>query len=380
MLALMGAVQMSFVAMGYLAYELTGSASLLGVVHGAQAIPMLALSPFGGVLADRFDRRRLMQLGQIIAAASALLVAIAIVTGSIHWSHLVVMGFLYGTVIAVAIPARHAAIPDLVGRRHLGNAMALNGTVLSVTFLVGPGVGGALYAFAGPGMVFFVIAGLGLLAVLLTCVLPRLMPVGHKPRSVLGELAEGLKYAARSPLIRLLLLMTLATASLAIPFRFVLPVFVVDVYERGPEALGLLVSVMGAGSLAGALALAGVRTGIRGVVLIVSAITSAAGLLVLAAVPLYAVAAVMMLVLGIADSGRRILTQTLMVENSDPEYRGRTMSLHLMSFGLVPLAVMPVGVAIEYFDVRVVIGAMAALLFAITIAMLATQRELRELR
>ena len=380
MLAFMGGVQMSFVAMGYLAYELTGSASLLGLVHGAQAVPMLVLSPFGGVVADRFDRRRLMQIGQVIAAVVALLVALAVWSGNIHWSHLVLMGFAYGTVFAFTMPARQAAIPDLVDRRHLGNAVALNGALLSATFLIAPGVGGALYALSGPGVVFFVIAGLGFVAVALTGGLPRLMPPEHRVRSVLGEIAGGMAHVGRSPLIRLLLLMTLVTASLAIPFRFVLPVFVVDVYQRGPEALGLLVSIMGAGSLAGALVLAVVRRMMRGMALIVASLVSGAALLVLAAVPMYAVAAVLMVILGVADSGRRTLTHTLMMEHGDPEYRGRTMSLYLMSFGLVPLVVMPVGVAIEHFGGQVVIGAMAVLLIAVSISILATQRGLRELR
>ncbi len=380
MLAFMSGVQMSFVAMGYLAYDLTGSASLLGFVHGAQAVPMLVLSPFGGVVADRFDRKRAMQIGQVTAGAIALLVALAIWSGYIHWSHLVLMGFAYGTVFAFTMPARQATVPELVDRRHLGNAVALNGALLSATFLIAPGIGGALYALSGPGVVFFVIAGLGFISVLLTGALPSLMPSRRKARSVFQEIGEGLKHVGRSPLIRLLLLMTLVTASLAIPFRFVLPVFVVDVYERGPEALGLLVSIMGAGSLAGALALAAMRGLRRGMALVLASMASGAALLAVAAVPIYAAAAVLMAVLGVADAGRRTLTHSLMMEHGDPEYRGRTMSLYLMSFGMVPLVVVPVGVAIEQFDGRVVIGAMAVLLLAVSAAILVTQRDLRELR
>ena len=380
MLAFMSGVQMSFVAMGYLAYDLTGSASLLGFVHGAQAVPMLALSPFGGVIADRFDRKRAMQVGQVAAAAIALLVALAILTGRIHWSHLLVMGFTYGAVFAITMPARQASVRELVGRRHLGNAVALNGALLSATFLIAPGIGGALYALTGPAPVFLVIAGLGCAAVLLTGALPPLMPARRKAHSVLAEIGEGLRYVGRSPLIRLLLLITLVTASLAIPFRFVLPVFVVDVYSRGPEALGLLVSIMGAGSLAGALVLAAVRRLRRGMGLILASVASGAALLAVAATPMFVVAAVLMAVLGVADSARRTLTHSLMMEHGDPEYMGRTMSLYLMTFGLVPLVVMPVGVAIEQFDARVVVGAMALALLAVSAALLLISRDLRGLR
>lgn len=379
MFVFMGGVQMSFVAMGYLAYDLTGSASILGLVHGAQALPMLLLSPFGGVIADRFDRKRVMQAGQVLAGAIGLLVALAIYTNNIHWTHLLVMGFAYGTVFAFTMPARQASIPELVDKRHLGNAVALNGALLSTTFLIAPGIGGVLYALAGPDAVFFLIAGLGFLSVVLTGFLPTLRPREHKVRAVFGEIKAGLDYVGKTPMIRLLLLLTLVTAALAIPFRFVLPVFVVEVYERGPGSLGVLVSIMGAGSLVGSLVLASMTRMRRGAVLIVAGATSGAALLVLAAVPVFAVAALLMVVLGIADTGRRTLTHTLIMERGDPEYRGRTMSLYLMTFGLVPLVVMPVGFAIEHLGGQVVIGAMAVLLLAASVAIMLTQKTLREL-
>ncbi len=379
MFAFMGGVQMSFVAVGYLAYDLTGSATRLGYVHGAQAVPMLVLALFGGVIADRFDRKRVMQAGQLLAGAVGLFVALAIWTDTVTWYHLLVMGFVYGTVFAVTMPARQASIPQLVDRRHLGNAVALNGALLSTTFLIAPGVGGALYALAGADVVFFLIAGLGFLSVALTGALPTLKPSEHKVRAVFSEIKAGLDYVRRTPSIRLLLILTLITASLAIPFRFVLPVFVVDVYERGPEALGLLVSIMGIGSLAGSLVLASMRKTQRGMILILAGGLSGVTLLVLSAVPIYSVAAVLMAVLGVADTSRRTLTHTLIMEHGDPEYRGRTMSLYLMTFGLVPLVVMPIGYAIEHLGGQVVIGAMAVVLLVATAAILGTQKTLREI-
>ena len=370
MFAFMGSVQMSFVAMGYLAYDLTGSATRLGLVHGAQAVPMLVLALFGGVVADRLDRKRVMQAGQLLAGAVGLFVAFTVWTNTATWIHLLAMGFVYGTVFAVTMPARQAAIPQVVDRRHVGNAVALNGALLSTTFLIAPGIGGALYALAGADVVFFLIAGLGFLSVALTGTLPSLKPSEHKVRAVFSEIRAGLDYVGRTPTIRLLLTLTLITASLAIPFRFVLPVFVVDVYERGPEALGLLVSIMGMGSLAGSLVLASMRKTRRGVILILAGGLSSVALLVISAVPVFAVTALLMVVLGVADTSRRTLTHTLIMERGDPEYRGRTMSLYLMTFGLVPLVVMPIGFAI---------GVMAVLLLLATSVILITQRTLREI-
>ncbi len=379
MFAFMGSVQMSFVAMGYLAYDLTGSATRLGLVHGAQAVPMLVLALFGGVVADRLDRKRVMQAGQLLAGAVGLFVAFTVWTNTATWIHLLAMGFVYGTVFAVTMPARQAAIPQVVDRRHVGNAVALNGALLSTTFLIAPGIGGALYALAGADVVFFLIAGLGFLSVALTGTLPSLKPSEHKVRAVFSEIRAGLDYVGRTPTIRLLLTLTLITASLAIPFRFVLPVFVVDVYERGPEALGLLVSIMGMGSLAGSLVLASMRKTRRGVILILAGGLSSVALLVISAVPVFAVTALLMVVLGVADTSRRTLTHTLIMERGDPEYRGRTMSLYLMTFGLVPLVVMPIGFAIEHLGGQLVIGVMAVLLLLATSVILITQRTLREI-
>ena len=118
----------------------------------------------------------------------------------------------------------------------------------------------------------------------------------------------------------------------------------------------------------------------RGIILILAGGLSGVTLLMLSAVPIFAVAAVLMVVLGVADTSRRTLTHTLIMERGDPEYRGRTMSLYLMTFGLVPLVVMPIGFAIEHLGGQVVIGAMAVMLLVATAAILVTQKTLREIR
>ena len=150
MLAMMSGLQMAFVAQGYLAYDLSGSASILGLIYGAQALPMLLFPLFAGVAADRFGRRTIIQIGQIMAATIALLIAISIYTELIVWQHLLVMGVVYGLVLAFSLTARQAAIPDLVPKADLENAVALNGALLSITTSAAPGIAGALYALAGP--------------------------------------------------------------------------------------------------------------------------------------------------------------------------------------------------------------------------------------
>jgi predicted MFS family arabinose efflux permease len=166
---------------------------------------------------------------------------------------------------------------------------------------------------------------------------------------------------------------------LAMPFRFLIPVFVVDVYDRGPEAMGLLVSVMGMGTLAGAMVIVSIGRWRRGLLLILGGFMSGVGLLLVAAFPYYLAAVGIMLLLGLGDSTRRSLNQTLVMEVVDDQYRGRVMSVYMMNFGLMPLGVLPAGYAIEKIGGELTIAIMGAALLAVSAVVFVTQPKLRAL-
>ena len=379
MLAMMASIQMAQVATGYFVYDITGSAARLGIVNAAQALPLVLLSPLGGVVADRFERKRIIQLGQLVAGVLGILVAIAIVTGIATWIHMLAMSAVYGVVFSFTMPSRQSLIPLLVRRDQITNAMALNGAILSVTFLVAPAIAGVMYAFVGPGSVFFTIGVLGFVAVVLTTFLPHRPGDGEgEERSVARDLQLGLQYLWKQPMLRLILFMTLLTTLLSMPFRSIAPVLIVDVYHLEADALGLLISVMGLGSIVGSLFIASGGNRHRGLFLILSGIPSAIALIVVAAVPIYLVAVIIMAVMGLGEVVRRALTHALMMEQADEHYRGRVMSIYLMTFGFVPLAVYPAGVAIEYFGPLKIVGAMGIGLMLVTLAFWATQKKLRE--
>jgi len=380
MLAMMSGLQMAFVAQGYLAYDLSGSASILGLIYGAQALPMLLFPLFAGVAADRFGRRTIIQIGQIMAATIALLIAISIYTELIVWQHLLVMGVVYGLVLAFSLTARQAAIPDLVPKADLENAVALNGALLSITTSAAPGIAGALYALAGPWVVFAVVACLGIISVALTSKLSPLTPPKQLHPAVVQEIIAGLKHINSFPALKIVILMSLITASLILPFRFVLPVFIVDVYQKGPAALGLMMTLMGVGSFLGALMLAVKRDGNRGILLIMVSALSGILLLVIVLIPNYAVGLLLIALLGITDAGRRIPIQGLIMKLSEPQYRGRVMSLYMMTFGIVNLMVLPVGFAMEHLGGQWVIGFMAILLIFISTLLIFNKNPLKSLQ
>ena len=377
---MMAGMQMQMLVRGYLVYDLTGSASLLGLATAGSAVPMLALALFGGAIADRLERKRIIQVGQAAAAMIPLVMGIAITTGVIEWYHLLIAGVVQGAVFSFMMPARQAIIPQLVGPRLLTNAMALNAAAMSATTLIAPAIAGGLYAVVGPDKVYYVIAGLGLIAVLLTTMVPKHATRKSAARGrMTKDIAAGLGYVRHNSLVMVLLLMALVTTLLAQPFRFLLPIFVVDVYHKGPESMGLLVAVMGAGSLVGSLIIAALGNWKRGLLLLLGSFLSGIALLMISVFPLYLVAAAIMVPLGLGDAARRSLNQALIMEETEDQYRGRVMSVFMMNFGLMPLGVLPTAFVADLLGGQWAIGILAVMLLIATSVIFASQKRLRNM-
>ena len=200
-----------------------------------------------------------------------------------------------------------------------------------------------------------------------------------KKRPLLNEIGEGLTYIRGNSLVLVLLLVGLATTLLSAPFMSLLPVFVVDVYDRGPDSMGLLVAAMGAGALVGSLAVAAMGVWRRGILLMVGAFSTGAALTLVAALPYYTAAAVIMLLMGLGDAGRRTVNMGLIMEVSDDRFRGRVMSVFMMNFGLMPLGVLPAGLAADVIGERAVMAILGIGLIAVAACILVTQKRLREL-
>lgn len=380
MVFLMMGMQMQMIVRGYLTYEITSSPFILGLVNAGFAIPMLSLALFGGAVADRMERKRVIQIGQLLAVVLALFIGISIVTNTVTWMHLLFVSMVQGAQFSFLMPARQALVPQLVGRDNLTNAMSIDAAAMSTTTLIAPSVGGVLYNVIGPEGVYFLVAGLGIGAVFFTSMVSARGGSANRPSvPMASDISQGLRYVVNSPVVLILLVMGLATALLAMPFRFLMPVFVVDVYNRGPESLGLLVTIMGVGSLFGALFIANLGRKKRGLLLMAGSCISAIALMLVAAIPIYYAAAGLMILLGLGDAGRRTLNQALIMEEVDDEYRGRVMSVFMMNFGLMPLGVLPAGALAERFGGQFAVMLLGVLLLLTTIAILATQRRLREL-
>ena len=372
---------MQMLAQSYLVYDITGSASVLGIINLGIAVPMLTVPLFGGVVADRFEKKTIIQVAQLVAGALALLIGLAIDFEVIAWQHLLIASMVTGGLWAFMMPARQAIIPQIVGPEKTTNAMALNAAGMSATTMAAPALAGGVYAFIGPWNVFYLIGALTLAAVVLTSFLPKTGSAGTSAGStnVVRDIADGISHVWQRRILLVLLLMGLAATMLAMPFRFILPVFVVDIYRQGPDSMGLLVGLMGLGSMLGSLYVASMGQRYRGISLIAASFMSGVGLVLIAAIPVYSAAAVIMVLLGIGDSGRQALNQTLIIELASPEYRGRIMSLFMLNYGLMPLSITPAGYLTDYLGGQTVIGFMGVALICVMVFVLLTQARLRRL-
>ena len=378
MLLLMTAMQMQMVVRSYLTYEITSSPFLLGLVNAGFSIPMLLLALFGGAIADRMERKLIIQIGQLVAVVLSLVIGISIATDTVTWMHLLGVSMAQGALFSFLVPARQAMIPQLVGKDNLTNAMSLDAAAMSATMLVAPAIGGVLYNVIGPDGVYYLITGCGVLAILFTSAVKA--PARDKSRArtaMLGDIKSGLMYVVRSRMVLVLIILGLLTTLLAQPFRFIMPVFVVDVYGKGPESMGLLVTITGVGALIGSLWIASIGKWHRGLLLLGSGLVSGVALLLVASIPVYFAAAGIMILLGLGDAGRQTLNQAMIMEEVDDEYRGRVMSIFMMIWGMMPLGVLPAGLLAEAVSGQFAVGVMATLLILVTFVLWATQKQLR---
>ena len=380
LLLMMSGISMQMVARGYLTYELTSSPIKLSLVSGGFALPMLTLSLFGGAAADRMERKRVIQIGQTCACMLALFIAVSLTTGTVTWVHLFGVSVGQGAVFAFLMPARQAIIPQLVGKENLTNAMALSAAVMSATSLVTPAIAGGIYRYFGADVVYYVIASLMAMGVLLTSFIRAKGEAQARPSvPVFRDILAGFSYIRGNRLVMVLLIMALFTALLAMPFRMgLMPIYIIDVYQRGPEALGVMVAVAGSGSLMGTMAIAALGARKRGLLMIFGSYASAAALLLIASVPVYLFAVGVMVLMGLGDAGRRTLNMALLMEEVEDEYRGRVMSVFMMNFGLMPLGVLPAGAITELFGAQWAVAILGILLLLTTTVILLTQKSLRD--
>jgi MFS family permease len=344
---------MQQIAMIWLAYRLTDSAVMLGLVGFASQIPILLFSTMAGVWNDRLDRRRLLLWTQFFSMLQAFALFALTVSASVTPTLLVTLAFLLGCINAVDLPARQAFVAQLVeDKADLPNAIGLNSLLMNGSRFVGPTLAGMIVAMAGEAACFLVNA-FSYLGVLIALAAIRLAPRPPlRPQPALTALRAGLDYAFRHPQIRLPLLMVAGFSFFVTPYAVLMPVFARDIFHGGAETYGFLIGSAGIGSLSAALYLAlrgrtGTSVGLDGLVAhatLAGGAALTAFALVAALFPVLYWAFPLLSLLGFAVvltvAGSNILIQTVVEES----YRGRVMAIFSTAFlGIAPLGSLVVG-------------------------------------
>ncbi len=239
--------------LGWVVYELTASAALLGIVLGVRAIPMLLLAPLSGLVADRFDRRRALALSQAAPCVVSFALAALLAAGAVQVWQLIAFSLIGSSGTVFERTLRNTMVFDIVPREEAANAVALNTIAFSVTRTLGPALAGVLIAAIGPAW-NFAIQGAAYAGVAASVLMIR--PVPRPPaagkRAAWRTMFGGLRFVARHPVARAMAIVGLLPPLLLIPsFSALMPVFAADVFSVGPEGLGLMLSAVGAGGIAG---------------------------------------------------------------------------------------------------------------------------------
>ncbi len=375
----MAAMNMQMMARSWFILELTGRPIMLGLMALANALPMLLFSLFGGAIADQVRKKYVLLAGQSASAILALAIAVSITLGSVTWVHLIVASLIQGTIMGLMMPSRQAIISEIVRPEQLMNAVALNSTGMNMNRLMAPAAAGFLIAVFGIEAVYYVMAGLYLVAVFFVSLMPLTGVMSLRGGGALANIRDGLKYVRSNTLILTLLVITLLTVVLSMPYMFLLPVFTKDILEVGPRGLGILMSVTGVGALVGSLTIASLPNKRRGALLLGSSGILGLGLLFFSFSSWWWLSLALMIPVGLGHGGRQALSNTLVQYYAADEYRGRVMSIYFMEFGLASFGTFFASVMAQYFDVRYAIGGMAAMLVLFVIIVLAAMPSIRRL-
>jgi MFS family permease len=345
------------VGVGWLILELTNSAFQVGVASFARGFPMLVLGALGGVLVDRFDRRKMVLLSQSTAGVCALLMALLIAAGWIEPWHVYVLVFISGASITINFPARQSMVSYLVAPGAVARSVATIAAGQNGARMVSPGVAGALISASGTAACFYALVAVFGAALAMTASLPTLPRARTASASVLSNMFAGFRYIRSTPRLRGIMLLALVPTILALPYQHLLPVFARDVYDIGAAGLGMLLTATSIGAFTGALATTWLMSlPRRGLILPAAGLVTCLGLVLLALSPSVALTLGILAMTGGSISIYNSTTNALLQEATDDAYRGRVLSVYLMTWSMMPMGVLPAGALADHVGAPITVA------------------------
>jgi len=366
------------VAQSWLVLHLSGGGVALGLVSALQFLPMLLLGAWGGLAADRMDKRRLLIVTQALMGLLALALGTITLAGAARLWMVYVLALLLGVVTAVDNPARQSFVMEMVGRRQLSNAVSLNSAVFTSARVVGPALAGLLITVVGTGWCFMVnAASFPAVMLALAAMDPARLQRPEAPARARGQVLEGLRFVWSRSDLRVPLALLAVVGTLALNFTVVLPLLARDTFHGDAGTYAILFSVLGVGSLAGALFTAGRREpSVR--LLLASLTLFGVFMLAAAAAPTLPLEIAALVLMGVAALAFQTTTNALIQLRSEPALRGRVMAIYAVVFlGTTPIGAPIVGWVAERFGARAGfwLGGVAILLAAAAALWLARSRH-----
>ncbi len=369
------------VTINWLAFSLSGSSFVVGLASGARSLPLLALGPVGGVMADRYNKKKLMLSTQIGQLFLTLGFGIVIVAGWVEVWHLFAFSLLSGVAWALNMPVRQSVVPTTVPREDMMNAMALNSAGFNITRIVGPALAGLMIAKIGPGE-NFLIQSAAYLGVAISVMQLRLPEVKQAARdvNVWGNLREGAAYVWRHPTIRPQMALALVPVVIALPYIAILPQFNEDNLGGSAGSFGLLMAAPGLGAVTATLVLASMKNSERkGTLLLGSVFALGISLIALALAPSLWFALPILVVVGATQMAYMTTNQTVLQLSTPDEYRGRVMGIYMLNQGLLPLGSLFSGTIADVWSAPIALAVMGGLVALIAVGFYFRSGAIREI-
>ncbi|MGI9643914.1 MAG: MFS transporter [Ilumatobacteraceae bacterium] len=368
-----GASQMTLIARGWLAFDLTGTNTALGAVLIGFGFSSLIAIPIGGVLADRFPKRNIILLSQFAQVLVSGSIATLVALDHIEFWMLIAASVVQGAAISVLAPSRLALIADVIERDRLTNALFLSSMSVQVTRVIGPATAGALIGLETIGIagVYYIGSAIAFLSVILTIGLPPGLPRRQSTRSPVDDIRDGLRYVGRRPELVRLLVVSLVVVMIGFPYVAFLPVMSEDIFGQGASGFGTMNTVAAVGAVVTTLSLANIERHK------LAAYQSGAGLLfgtsliLLGLSPGFLAALAAMPFVGATSMTFQTLNNSAVLSLADVEYHGRVQSLLMFSFSGFGLAALPLGMLADAVGLRETMVGMGVV---IVVFMLAAER------
>ena len=364
------AFSMSWIVQGVVAFEITGKNGQVGVVALGMGVSTIVTAPFGGVIADRVSKRKLLLIGQGLTAVNFAGVGVLIVLDMITIPLLVFSTFVMGLVFSFIAPARQAWIGVLLKGPRLGNGIALQQVAMTATRILGPGMAAALIAISvvGSGGAYLF---MGLLLAIVVATLAKMPPSPAPPRdaksTALSGLTDGARHVKGRPRLALLTMSFIATVVFGFSYQVILPGYLHNVHGRETSDMGLLLVVSGVAGLVATMAVANrAASAAAWPLLLIGAAVLGLGLIGLGMAPTFGLSLALMLVIGAGASVFQLLNSALVMQESDPAYYGRVMSLTMMAWGFNSLAGLPFGLLADGIGEQGTLAVMGAGVLVIT--------------